>query len=291
METYSAAHNFKDFIIQQSIFNRIVIQGIIQIFILSVVFFILRYSITTAGQAKAITKHLPLLLCLILALDLIAAAQLNAPYTSYMQSSGTAAAQKMIHASPEGFPPPSESLLNQKSHSQGIFKPFDFNINVLHKDIVPDGCCSFGLSSYFSFIQSSPEERERVLNHPWYYAENVEITSSEKAVKLSSFSPGEFVFESNSDTSIRLVVMQNNYPDWSATINDQAQKIQLHEGSFMALDVPSGNNHITLRYKPVLIEVLFWISLFTFIIICLLAGVLQLRIRCTENQTTNNSPR
>lgn len=292
IETYSGAHNFKEFILGQSIFNRIVIQGIIQIIILSTALFLLHYGIKSSGSSSAlikIPKKLPILLCMVLALDLIAATQLNAPYTSYMQSSGTAVAQKIIHASPQGFPPPSEDLLIQKSHTGGIFKPFDFNINILRKDIVPDGCCSFALSSYFSFIQSNPEVKEKVLSHPWYYAENGKLAPySLSPVKLSSFSPGEFIFESNADTNIRLIVLQNYYPNWRVTIDEVQQKIHLHGGSFMSVEIPTGKKHITFRYEPSSIKILFWISLSIFILLCVLIGVFQVHTSCRKEHDIRN---
>jgi hypothetical protein len=47
----------------------------------------------------------------------------------------------------------------------------------------------------------------------------------------------------------RLVLAEHYHPAWEATVNDET--VQVHdEGTWLAVDLPGGPSHISLRYRP-----------------------------------------
>lgn len=80
--------------------------------------------------------------------------------------------------------------------------------------------------------------------------------------------PGRARIEFESAAPARLVVRESWVPGWTATIDGAPAAVQSHDGTFLALDVPSGKHIIEIAYLPP-----EWISSL-FISIAGLAGVI-----------------
>ena len=263
-ESWRVSSGFRDFFLKQGFFNRIILQGSFQFLIIALM--IIVFSLSKIGSPKTIAKGI----ILILSIDLITATQLNAPFTSYMQSSGVNEPQRFIENIADGFPLPLEKPMKEKSHTDATFKPFNYNFNVLQKELVPDGYSSFGLKSYFAFFYGDSLIKNQTLSHPWYFIQSNDSSSdSIQRARLLNFTPGTFEFECSSTKESQLVVLQNYFPNWSVSVNGEKQKPEIFKGSFMAVNLKPGENKVRFYYHSTLVNIMFFISLATFVLFLL----------------------
>lgn len=73
---------------------------------------------------------------------------------------------------------------------------------------------------------------------------------SQQIVKIIHYSPDKITLSIASSKPITFIATINYYPWWEAHINGRETKISKYEDTFMRLEIPEGDNVITLEYKP-----------------------------------------
>ncbi|MGE5107858.1 MAG: YfhO family protein, partial [Sphingobacteriales bacterium] len=69
-------------------------------------------------------------------------------------------------------------------------------------------------------------------------------------IKIKSILPNTFRFTTNTNAENLLILKQNNYKYWSASIDGKLTQIISSSYTFMAIKVPPGSHEITFSYSP-----------------------------------------
>lgn len=97
--------------------------------------------------------------------------------------------------------------------------------------------------------------------------------ASPGVVTVRRFDPGHISIEVERDTAGYVVVDQNDFPGWTATVNGQNEQIFRANSAFMAVPVPAGTSEVTLTYRPESVRVGAWISVLTLVVVLVALGV------------------
>lgn len=284
--------------------QHIVINALLQIFVLSALFFCL-LKITER-------KKLFLLLSVIVAGDLIISTQLNSNYTVYYNGVSAKESDKHLQKFPKGFPMiPDNTIAETDPHEMYVI-PFWKNVTIFQKQISADGFNSFALTGHEYFRDETPQlynetiknkivflsdeihpesELEKMktdssfTNHSLFFnTDNFEFikknnpkTDSSDKITLVDFAPNKFVAETETKNKTVLTLLQSNYKGWKAYVNNTETAIFTSNKSIISILVPSGKNRITFEYTNSKIKFAFIISA-TSILFVLFAIVFQNRI-------------
>jgi hypothetical protein len=240
-------------------------------------------------------------LTVLVALDLIFALQLNAPYTVYNETVTQKQIDEKIKSLPKGFPiPEMKPVIGNRDRGALSFKPLWRNLNIFYKQLAWDGYNPMELKGFETLEDSLTVLLKSVIeNPPAYFAETVlpfdsvsrAIESGEidkgtvylkpasfkkihfivqgcgdNSVEFSSFSPVEAEFRVETDRNKLLVYLQNYYYGWKAFVDGKEYPVLKADGTFLSVEVPKGSHIIGFEYKPVLVTTGFYFSLFFLII-------------------------
>jgi hypothetical protein len=111
---------------------------------------------------------------------------------------------------------------------------------------------------YDQWIQSTHEKNE-VLNHPFLYFQN---DSSIHSIDIMQCTNNKIKLRVYADQNDTLNITQQYHHNWHAIVNNIDVQIFNSSIAFMSIDVPKGISIIELNYKPNLVILLMYISIF-----------------------------
>lgn len=269
--------------------RQIFFQAIVQLIFLG----LLLTGINKFGNSKRFSGSILILV----ALDMIFALQLNAPYTIYNEKVTQKQINEKMRLLPKGFPIPEMSPLRENRDRRSLsFKPLWRNLNIFHKQIAWDGYNPMELRDFEILEDSLPGLLKAVIeNPPAFFAETVlpfdslqyedenetfcEGTIYMKAkdyksinyivqgagdndARFTSFSPVEAEFEVETDRNKVFVYLQNYYYGWKAFVDGKEMPVLRADGTFLTVEVPQGSHIVRFEYKPALVIAGFYFSLF-----------------------------
>ncbi|MBM3403741.1 MAG: YfhO family protein [Bacteroidetes bacterium] len=256
--------------------QHLVFQGLIQVTVLMVILWLyLAYREKTFHRV---------LLWIVLA-DLTIATWLNTPYTVYYREFKTGPVKEFSRSFPQGFPIPSMRPLNQVRDEGNGFGPLWRNMHMFRKDIAPDGINPYVFKSQQMLMDTFPNiYRALLVNPPVYIAgrlipedsmkffNNLSLLPSRSvflpgnmlheipvtpaaaepgdSVWFASFNPGGMVIKTRYQEAGMVVILQNHFPGWKATVDNRPANIMKVNTSFMGISVPAGDHEIRLEMKP-----------------------------------------
>jgi uncharacterized membrane protein YfhO len=86
-------------------------------------------------------------------------------------------------------------------------------------------------------------------------------------VTVDFFSPQKMRFKINSTTAGSLVLLQNHFKNWQATVDGKKVPINKAFISFMSVAVNEGEHVVEFTYKDKLLKAFIFISLSTFVLL------------------------
>jgi len=241
--------------------------------------------------------RLPIFVMVLVSADMILALQLNAPYTVYNERVTQTQINKRTKKLPKGFPIPKMTpVIENRDRGKLSFRPLWRNLNIFHKQLAWDGYNPFQMKNFERLEDSLSGLLKTVIeNPPVFFAETVlpfdsvfnVIESGEidegtiylkpqsfkkihfivqgcgdNSVTFKFFSPVEAEFEVETDRNKVLVYLQNDYYGWEAFVDGKEYPVIRADGTFLAVEVPKGQHIVRFKYKPALIIVGFYVSLF-----------------------------
>ena len=96
-------------------------------------------------------------------------------------------------------------------------------------------------------------------NAQWICGSERGIAATAK-IELESSSPLETVVHVDAESSGWLILADNWYPGWRATVNGQRESVHPADGLFQAVRTPAGASEIVLSYQPLSFQAGGWMS-------------------------------
>ena len=287
-------HNltFHNFFKNISFNNRILIQSIIQLLLLSIFLFIIKRN--NGKFKKAIL--------IILIVDMIFSFQLNYIYTGYAPRISLSKANSIIdkNASVITFEKNKNIL---KNHVKKGAYLFDFGLNDYNGKIDYFGNTSFKTKNFGDLRDRFPDFFKNILSNSVLYfsndifnvkdLKNNNISNSKNTLYLnkkdynlynnrltneppqnkliySKFSPETITCEFESTNNGFITLLQNYYYGWKVFVDDKEEPIVISNLTFMSVFVKKGCHKITFKYDNIIVKNAFYISVFSFVVVFLL---------------------
>ena len=238
-------------------------------------------------------------------LDLFLAAQLNIPVSvTYTHSPSTI--HKKLSVLPEGFPVPDLKPIAEITDKGHDIHPLWRNMNIFYKNTAHDGYSPYQYqnwkkleeSAIFPFVINSPLvylsdnyipininfgdiAREKLRNLPVFLdfydipEKAVEISPIQDSLSIVDFWPNGIEVKVQNSKKQLLNFSQNYMPGWKGLINGKETTIIPSNIALMSVLIPPGVNYIRLEYHPQKIYVGFYITAFSFILLCVLLIILS----------------
>jgi hypothetical protein len=99
------------------------------------------------------------------------------------------------------------------------------------------------------------------------------------AVSFQKYTPTQIEIDYQSDKPGLLMLSDNYYPGWQASVDGQETKIYRADYSFRAIAVPAGNHQAVFAYEPFSFKLGLKISLLSLVIILLISGFTLIKKR------------
>ncbi len=286
---------FFDFIREANLYQNIILQGILQFFLL------IALLITII---KASEKYRLKIITVFVVLDMIMAAQMNLAYLSY-----SSASPKDLHdyvaTLPKGFPMPTMNNISENTEEIGQKHGLYRNTSVFHKRISADVFNSFCFKNQAMMLDSLRPLYDSMLKNPLVYfsssvfpekeLKNKKINITPETIVLSdedytkveskikpsvfempdlfivSYQPDKIVVGGSSQGPQMLTLLQNKYVGWKAYIDGKETEIFLSNYLTMSVVCPKGNHKVEFVYKnkPVILGGIISYSFFFLILIVL----------------------
>jgi hypothetical protein len=273
------------------------LQGLIQFFLLA--------SVITIYLLKKDTKVKIAMVSVLIALDLIIAAQLNGPYTGYYSELSYKEAFQRTAELPKGFPKLKEITIEEAGKLPSPGQPYWQNLQDFLKQPSAEGFNSFCFGNYeklesqtpylFSTIQKNklymltseffPEDDMTLKNQDSSFMPGEVFLNSKDIyfikeklkhdsldwIRLDNYTANEFSFECESKSSQLLVLHQQYYDGWKVNVNDKEETLLIADANFMAVQIPKGKSKVVFTYKNTPVLIGFFVSLLLTIAIGILA--------------------
>ncbi|MCO5287083.1 MAG: YfhO family protein [Chitinophagaceae bacterium] len=205
------------------------------------------------------------------AADLIIASLLVVPFTG----AGKAAPrqiQAVISKSPPGIPISPLHPIRSNTNVPENEREFIFSWSMYNKEIgttreVP---YPIRLNTTASFYKKGYRIQDSL-----YYSKAFLFTKNEAdtaRIQIFSFAPNRLTLHLHAQTPDTLVVLQNIYPHWKATVNGKIVPIIPEGETFISLPIHGGNNDIDLSFEPTFVRISLIVSLISFICLLLIWG-------------------
>lgn len=225
---------------------------------------------------------------ILLTIDLVCAAQLNAPYTIYSQQVSAKTAQQSIDGLPLGFPKQKELNFLDVARSPNLAQPFWQNLAIFRKQIAIEGFNSFSLTNFERLEAEAPvlfqslyqnkllvfydsvapfttfatiSRDSNVVKTTLFVPKKEYVKLKQNQLKkdtsayaeLMSYDASTFLIEAKTQQQQLLTLHQKFYHGWTAKIDYKKTEILQGNGNFMTVLVPKGEHKIRFFYenKPV----------------------------------------
>lgn len=263
----------KDWIENISLSKTIVIQSVIQIPLLLVLL-------------RTKTQHKFTLISVVCFIDLFLAVSLNAPFTIVGQKS-VKATQELLNTAPKGFPLPELKPIIKNTTADPAFEKSFGNWSMYSKEIgtltkaktypnlfksnqqyFSSGLNNISIHSSFLYkaqqiifysdsIQASAKDSFTCFVNMHYRTNDFPPGSapdSSSSIKLIKVEPNQISIESASKDDYVLVIKQNYYKYWEATVDGNKTNLIPCNYAFMCVPVSKGEHSINLSYEPGIIK-------------------------------------
>jgi hypothetical protein len=254
------ALKLKAFIDSLSFYDTLWIQGIIQLLILWLIKWCLKFS------------NWNLLLKIVIA-DMILACLLNIPFSGVGKAS-VAQVQAVLNKSPKGIPVPAlrsllknDSLPTEEKKLVGDWSMYNKQIGTREEVFYPVALKNMELFYKAAALQPNGS----YLDQPFVFTTGTGIND----IAVRSFSPSHIAVDVNADSATTMVLKQNFYPHWYVTTRTEKRQVDSFGINFMAAPLVKGPNKVEFSFEPTFIKWAMLISLLSFVIYCILLIVLK----------------
>lgn len=231
--------------------------------------------------------------------DLFMSVRLNAMATM-VHNTKTEEVDKLIPAEYTSFNVPNFQPLSTSIDQQYQYRwPLNWNMNCYFGEIAIDGYNPFVLNTFNQLENSNI--KDSVWQNAWLYFpsniiyadESPSLHSSEAWIKAEqasienfyakpaisniSFKPNHIEITYTSDSVAAIVLAQNPFPGWKATIDEEATAINTCNYSHQLIKLPAGNHTITLQFENQILKYINLIHLILFSILLISASVISFK--------------
>lgn len=277
------------FLKSTGVWERILIQLLIQFFLISGLLFLIRKKTGNYGS----------LLLLFVVFDMILAVRLNSPATI----TGAQSPKKFISFRnlPDDYPIPdlSNPMLytgddfyrkNNRlfyTNNGSFLKIPSYDGNSPYslkttKNAIKNNCFDESMQYPLLFFTSGNDERGRI--------DSMEVDrDSEDKIRIISFDPNRILMKTKAEKPGTLCFLQNYYKDWKAFVDGRESAITLMNCTFMGIVLPEGEHTVEFRFAPGKIRFLFYVS-FIFLLIILVYLLMDTirHLQSESNKTSRN---
>ena len=261
-------------------FSNIILQGIIQCFVLAA-------FILALWKVKDI-RNFSFVMLFLFAFDGIISTQLNIRAT-VISEINPIEFYRYLKSSPKGFPIPELNAIGKNSDKNSENDFIWMNNNVFPKKVTFDGLVAFKPDGYTFLSDNYPDLLEAIKKEPVVYfsgdaRENSQINNfnsetiflskddyskvqiedlkSDKnsSLKISNFSPIRIEVQTNTESSQLLVYQQNYFSGWRVFVDGKQQNLLESNFTHMAVLVPAGEHSVIFEFKNSLIKTAFVFS-------------------------------
>jgi hypothetical protein len=261
--------SFTDELFQATRFDNIILQGTVQIALLSI-------FILFTLKIKGIKNYSTALLLLFIA-DGIVSSQLNAHYT-VLSKTDPIAFSAYLKSSPKGFPVPGLTPIGENTDSKAANDFTWMNNNVFPKKATFDGLVSFKMDGYKTLSDNHPGLLEAIKREPVvYFSDDIKENSSIRDFKsttaflepadykeltgidlgqapsdslmIISFSPTKIEIKTYTSFQQLLIYQQNYYKGWKVYIDGVENHLLKTNFTHMSVIVPPGQHTVRFQYS------------------------------------------
>ncbi len=225
--------------------------------------------------------------------DLLIATQINSSFTVYSNKKPVELAEKLSEL-PMGYPLPNQREVTYNTEQSGEFLPVWRNTNLFHKRVSPYGFGSFFLNDFAFFTDSFPAFSQKVFHHPTAYLsshilplQKMDDTCSDKnalfvsqsifekykpyfgkaktgtqeKIAWQKFTPNHIKLTVTTPSPQILVLMQNYFPYWQATIDGKPAEIFLTNRTLLSTFISKGQHLVEFRFSLPLVKFGFYLGM------------------------------
>jgi hypothetical protein len=263
-------YGFPGFDKMAGIQEKIFLQGLLQMGIISVILLFLKFR----------PKYLAFCIVCVSCADMILATQLNI-YATVVSNYPVKKVEIAFSKFPEGYPIPSLQLPMKKTDNDALMGSVPYlwqNLAIYHKLPSCDGNSPYSL--YTMSTAMGNQNYQATLNYPLLFlatfkdketvvdTNSIDKKSYEK-ISVTAFNPNLLSAKIKTDKTQYLVLQQNYYPYWKAIINGEEQVVIKTNDTYMAVQLAPGISNVSFEFKPVKAIVAFFVSLISFILVLL----------------------
>jgi len=226
--------------------TRILIQSVIQVLVLSTLFYFFRKRIIGG-------------IYIVLLLDIFCAVQMNT-FITIVSDEKIDILQNKIDQYPKGFLGDLRPVEGVSHTGKEDFYPIFYNKSMLRKDIAKNGYNNLRLRDYENFYKEESRRKTLLWHLPFF-------TQPESTVKLLHFTPTELILETDTTIARQLIYTQINYPGWKAELDGHSVPLSIDYAPLLCVEIPPGKHKIRFRFAPSFIKPLIWTSLISTVVI------------------------
>jgi len=234
--------------------------------------------------------------------ELFINAQWNIPSTYTDRRFSPRIMQENIDLCTKAFPIPRLVPIAVNDDQHSFVLPFWRNTSIFNQQVSFPAFSSFELDGYSFLDDKAPFFRDNILQNPLVYLsdeiypedsiENLKTidkkttkrlffnkkdflelqktnlhSSPTDQLKITGFSPNKMSFEVKVENQQILVLQQSFLNGWKAFCDNKALKIFRVNAIYQAIVVPQGKHHIQFEFQKPWIQILYWISQLTFLML------------------------
>lgn len=203
-------------------------------------------------------------LALCISLELIVGIQLNLPITVHGITT-QAELNAYFDTKEEGFPKPDPNAALSENREDCYPYALWRNQGNFTNKIVSDAWTSFHLAKRKEAYSRPIEEQKKLEQKALFFTLKDETTLS-----INNFTPSKVNLTVELAQRDTLCFQQAFYPGWEARVNGKKVKILLKNEYQMAIVLEAGVNRIVFEFKKPFVELLYWVSTSSLLLLALL---------------------
>ena len=251
--------------------ERIFLQCLVQIGIIAILILVFKY------RPKNFIYYIVFISCT----DMILSTQMNI-YATIVYKYPVEKVNHAFSGFPEDYPIPSLTLPMSQTNNDALRGTIPYlwqNLAIYHKIPSCDGNSPYSLYSEAKAMKN--KTYQAVINNPLLFLassinkEDIIDTStidkkSYEKICITFFNPNLLKAKIKTDKPHVLVLLQNYYPYWKATVNGKEQSIVKTNDTFMSVQIDKGTNDVTFEFKPIKVIYAFYLSFGSLIVFIVL---------------------